>query len=624
MTLSCIQRSLITRSGCSVPVLLLLLSSLIASARALGFNTTAVTIRGNLSFVADLIVVDHNLFSLEKEEPPTILVAGPQLLQASAVFHDDDDDDAPSASLLFNIPDRGNEAVVAADMNQDGWTDLIVAASNDFVQSIDGAIKLYQNDGNGNFQKQILVSPFSLTNNLTGSTTGTMSSVNGRAIQVADVTGDGYPDILAVVSPNSFVSPQMGYLLLLVNDSGTGQFTTRVIAEDLNGPALLDVGDLNGDGILDIALVVISTRPGSRPLRVWYGAGDGTFGTSSEIIDDGARGNMAISIGKLNGDGHADILTMGLSDICVYYGSAIGAFTKEILATFDPLTHSSVNYRDWKIEVFDADGDGLKDIIAIFGLRPDVQWMKQTSDGSFERLTSLVPVSTAGEFVLHDLNQDNVVDILVHSELEQRLFAFYGDTEGTDVAPTTSPAATPATNVPTGTPTSGPTSVPTGISTVTPTSGSTGVNTQSPSLSPTRRGIVDANSQTPSDVPSPSPSDPPSSSPSEAALISDPPSDTPSISPSRDPSNSSSSAPTSTTFSPTNAPTETCQPLGAACTSDFDCCGFGPNLICVGVCKRRERSGAPKDNESKLYKEPQARGSLNLRKRKLRGSTLAE
>jgi hypothetical protein len=564
-------------------------------------RTTAMT---GVSFVSDLLVSDFNGDTMQE-----IIAIGPRFLTMASRLSNG----TFSAPGLISLTLEGNEAAECADLDGDGDRDIVVAASPDFATNgIVGAILLLSNNGDNTFATRTLLS----RGGLVGLTT-TIGTVHGRDIKIADMNGDFHPDILATVSTSALTTASPKGFLLYFENNGAGSFTRHILAEDLGGPALVDVADFNGDGHMDIALVEVALLPRTRALRVLFGADDGTF--TSSVIDAGAEGSMGISTGFLNGDSYPDILTIGLKDIVIYYGSPSGSFRKNHMVRFDTTLHKSINYRDWQIAAHDADGDGLKDIVTVYGLNHNVKIMKQSSAESFSALETLVVADNAGEFYLKDLDQDGVVDIAVHSEWDESVYVYYaaGDPY---VPPTTNPSSAPSL-APSSWPSAAPSEYPSGQPSSAPSLAPSTLPSTAPSEYPSGQPSL-----VPSTLPSAVPSEYPSGQPSLA------PSTLPSAAPSVYPSGQPLSGPTlkpsfpipltQLTGSPTNMPSSSpaeCLAFWESCDQDSDCCDFGPDVFCSGKCKPRHYTD--KEGTAKLFSESTPRGDLD-RRRALKGSQL--
>ena len=84
-------------------------------------------------------------------------------------------------------------------------------------------------------------------------------------MQVADLNGDGIPDIVTANYGSDTVSVLLG--------NGNGTFQPQQTFAAGSGPASVAVADLNGDGKLDL---VVGNRNAST-VSVLLGNGNGTF-----------------------------------------------------------------------------------------------------------------------------------------------------------------------------------------------------------------------------------------------------------------------------------------------------------------------------------------------------------
>jgi hypothetical protein len=129
-------------------------------------------------------------------------------------------------------------------------------------------------------------------------------------VQVADVNGDGKPDIVLAnwcVIGNVCVNGTVGVLL----GKGDGTFQSAVTySSGGNNANSVAVADVNGDGKLDILVANVN----SGTVGVLLGNGDGTFQTA---ITYGSGGEFVISVAvaDINGDGKPDLVVAARADI---------------------------------------------------------------------------------------------------------------------------------------------------------------------------------------------------------------------------------------------------------------------------------------------------------------------
>jgi FG-GAP-like repeat/FG-GAP repeat len=126
-------------------------------------------------------------------------------------------------------------------------------------------------------------------------------------------------------------------------------------------PFALAIGDLNGDKIPDLAIANYSghlTDPTDDRITVLLGSGDGTLrpAPGSPFKTGSAPTNVAV--GDVNGDGIMDVAVgnYGSNNVTLLFGSRSGL----IPAPYSPIT---VGQAPASIAVDDLNGDGKADIV---------------------------------------------------------------------------------------------------------------------------------------------------------------------------------------------------------------------------------------------------------------------
>ena len=89
-----------------------------------------------------------------------------------------------------------------------------------------------------------------------------------------------------------------------------------------NTPRGVAVGDLNGDGHLDL----VTANSNSSDVNVLLGNGDGTFGPEARYTV--GAGPWSVAVGDFNGDHRLDLVTAntGSGDVSVLLGNGDGTF----------------------------------------------------------------------------------------------------------------------------------------------------------------------------------------------------------------------------------------------------------------------------------------------------------
>ena len=205
---------------------------------------------------------------------------------SGAVFYLEGKDNGSFAPPVSIATPRNPISFAAGDLNGDNNIDLVVADDGTpFASSpVAGSVSVYLGNGNGTFQ-----SPKTLS-----------APEFPQAVAIADVNNDGKMDIvvLSEVSGQSFQSRVWVFL-----GDGKGNFGAGIetpLGEYADG---LQVADLNGDGLPDLAL---ASCCGFANSEVWAGNGNGTF-TGPTELPVGISSSFPI-LADINGDNKLDLL----------------------------------------------------------------------------------------------------------------------------------------------------------------------------------------------------------------------------------------------------------------------------------------------------------------------------
>ena len=260
--------------------------------------------------------------------------------------------------------------VAAADVNNDGWTDL-------FLTNF-GPDALYLNRGDGTFREEAAARGL-------GPTAGF-----GVSAAFVDYDRDGWLDLYVghnvdytpetdiecgtLADARDYCPPETygGTPDHLYRNTGDGRFvdmSETALAGGRFGPALgVSTADFDGDGWIDIYVA----NDGVENL-LWINQGDGTFRDTgllagAALSDLGmTEASMGVDAGDFDNDGDEDLFMTHLNGQGnnLYVNDGSGTFADR--STASGLGAGSLAYTGWGTTWFDFDNDGWLDLLTVNG-----------------------------------------------------------------------------------------------------------------------------------------------------------------------------------------------------------------------------------------------------------------
>ena len=266
-----------------------------------------------------------------------------------------------------------------------------------------------------------------------------------NSVVVGDLNGDGILDVVVShkcaigdTCPNGqgytcwlseWCSPGAVGVLL---GNGDGTFQPAVTYEtDGYIATSIRLGDLNGDGKLDIAVVnACGTLPDSNEVcpygtvDVMFGKGDGTFGPPLGQVLAGWY-PVSVSLGDLDGDGHLD---MALANVCLVQSTCSEGDCRCETGSAEVLLNMGGWFREtiydsggpWgrSVALADVNRDGKIDVL--LANSGSVGVLLGNGDGTLQSAvaySSGVSTSGFGSLAVDDVNEDDKPDVLAAGAL---------------------------------------------------------------------------------------------------------------------------------------------------------------------------------------------------------------
>ncbi|MBV9100301.1 MAG: VCBS repeat-containing protein [Candidatus Dormibacteraeota bacterium] len=237
--------------------------------------------------------------------------------------------------VVASLSNQNASLVALGDLNGNGRLDIIVGAN--VTQYPNGtAFDVLMNTGGGNFAAPV---QYSIGDVCLG------CGYNAAGLSLADLNGDGRPDVVFVDDNTSGGSDVGSVKWILNNGDGTFPVATQqnpYPSYSINAPGnpgatqSVAVADLNGDGRPDI-VVMDRNQNGQAGVEILAGTATG-FAAPSFFPDAniGGGSDVALALADMNGDGLTDIVTAdqlsgGNGGISVYLNRGDGTVNAPVL-----------------------------------------------------------------------------------------------------------------------------------------------------------------------------------------------------------------------------------------------------------------------------------------------------
>jgi VCBS repeat protein/centrosomal CEP192-like protein/ASPM-SPD-2-Hydin domain-containing protein len=291
---------------------------------------------------------------------------------------------------LFGSGGTGTLYAAVADFNGDGKLDYVTANQGN------NTIGIALGNGDGTFK----------------SPTGISVACNPVSVAVGDFNGDGKLDL--AVSTDGCSPGTNGVAILLGNGDGTFTAGGKLTAPLSNALSAV-VGDFNGDGKMDLA--VVDRGVSTDSVFFFFGNGNGTFQAPTSVSLGGLAASNQIVAADFNKDGHLDVAVSEIngSNVVVILGAGNG--------TFQAPRTIALPAQGWGVAVGDFNGDGVPDLVATTPSNGGVSVFLGKGDGNFTPVNNPatgtlpttnadVPGGGAQPIAVGDFNKDGKLDIL--------------------------------------------------------------------------------------------------------------------------------------------------------------------------------------------------------------------
>jgi hypothetical protein len=366
---------------------------------------------------------------------------------------------------LANNEKFGTAVAAIPDLNGDGIRELIVGAPSQTGAPSSGSVYVLQMNASGN-----VASSTKITSGVNGGPTLSEGDYFGHSVAaIGDLDGDGIQDLAVGATKDDTGGYISGAVYILFRDGRTQKIASgspggvNIAAGDRFGSSVASLGDLDGDGITDLAVGAISDDTGGNyrgAVHLLFMNKNGTVKLSQKIAsgiaaaptlaDSDMFGVSVASLGDLDGDGVTDLAVGAFRDdtggngrgavyiLFMNSGGTVRSHQKIASGTGGGPTLTDQDYFGRSVaSLGDLDGDGVMDI-AVGAYRDDtggsgrgaLHVLFLNTNGTVKANTKIANATGGGPNLvdedhfgsgvtsLGDVDGDAVVDLVVGAETD--------------------------------------------------------------------------------------------------------------------------------------------------------------------------------------------------------------
>jgi hypothetical protein len=275
--------------------------------------------------------------------------------------------------------------VAAADLNLDGYPDLVVANHD---PALDNRIAVLLNQGDGTFAPSVFYD--------TGD--------RPYWLATGDFNGDGLPDVA--------VTNYFGASISVFLNVGGGTLAPQVLYETLPGPTFILAADVTGDGAPELLVA----NESASTVTTFVNAGDGTFAAAPTTPVGYAPYGLASGDFDLDGDLDVAVSNYGTGEVNTEIGILLnqgdGSFARQVVYL--------AGYATVGLAAVDVDNDGFLDLaganLGFFAENDTVSVLRNQGDGTFATHVEYVVGAGPYDIAATDFNGDGFADLATGNE----------------------------------------------------------------------------------------------------------------------------------------------------------------------------------------------------------------